>query len=546
MKWQSKEQLTNLLCSLIEIPSITGTDGEIEIVQYMHHLLSEYEYFQANPTHLALQPLKDGRQLLTAFVRKNPSVKDTIILLGHVDVVDVEDYGSFVNLAFHPKQLTETFKRDPHLLPKEVQEDLQKGDWLFGRGSMDMKAGITLNLSLLEAAIHGEFDGNVLLVAVPDEEANSSGMLEVLPVLKRFEQQFNINYITCLQTEPVFRKFPGEENLYMYTGSIGKLLPGFYCYGKETHVGEPFAGVNANVMISYLNQELELHEDFIEKVAEETTPPPISLMNRDLKEEYSVQTPISAIAMYNLLYMKQGIKEITDKLVQAAKRATTHIEEHYQQKAAIYSAHSGIEYDANVRVNILLYEELYEKAVERVGEQEVLRRQNLLISNRNHGDRDFSTILVQDLANLCKDLAPMIVLFYSPPFYPAVSSNNHPLIQQVTNDIQHYVKEDMHLHLQKVQFFPGLSDLSFIGPKTSTEGIDLLQQNMPLDEKGYILRDVDNPITVPILNIGPYGKDAHQWTERLELTYSFETLPTILRRTIHAIFSYGKNDKNEN
>lgn len=543
MKWQSKEQLTNLLCSLVEIPSVTGSEGEIEIVQFIHHLLLDFPYFHKHPDHLSLQPLEDGRQFLAAFVEGKSKRKETIVLLGHIDVVDIEDYGSLMNLAFHPKQLTEALKRNISELPKEVQEDLQEGDYLFGRGTMDMKAGIALHLSMLERAIHKQFSGNVLFLAVPDEESNSKGMLAALSLLKEWQKKFNLHYISCLQTEPIFRKYPGEENLYFYTGSIGKLLPGFYCYGKETHVGEPFAGVNANVMISYLNQELELHEDFMEKVGTEVTPPPISLMNRDLKEEYSVQTPLSAIAMYNILYMKQSLKEITEKLMLAAKRAKAHIESHYEQKAMFYAEKTGERYEPNVTVNILMYDELYKEAVKRMGKEEVERRIRLLMTNRNEGDRDFSTSLVQDLASLCKDLAPMIVLFFSPPYYPAVSSEDDAIITDVTKQIQEEVRLQFNLELEKVQFFPGLSDLSFIGKRTSNESLHLLKQNMPIHGKGYLLDAVEEAVAMPIVNIGPLGKDPHQWTERLELTYSFETLPNILHKTIDYLFLNGKNDK---
>lgn len=43
-------------------------------------------------------------------------------------------------------------------------------------------------------------------------------------------------------------------------------------------------------------------------------------------------------------------------------------------------------------------------------------------------------------------------------------------------------------------------------------------------------------ITMPIINVGPLGRDPHQWTERLELTYSFEKLPKIAAETIHQLF----------
>lgn len=64
----------------------------------------------------------------------------------------------------------------------------------------------------------------------------------------------------------MFEKFPGDQRQYFYTGSIGKVLAGFFCKGIETHVGEPFSGLNANLMVSEINRLLELNADYCEKV----------------------------------------------------------------------------------------------------------------------------------------------------------------------------------------------------------------------------------------------------------------------------------------
>ncbi|MFC7060535.1 M20/M25/M40 family metallo-hydrolase [Halobacillus seohaensis] len=534
-KWQTKKQLTDLLCSLVDYPSITGTKAEIAIFEYLYYILNDQEYYQNHPDHLKLHPLDDGRQFLSALVKKDEA-KETIVLIAHADVVSVQDYGSWENLAFYPKELTEELHKNKHILPPEAARDLESGDWLFGRGTMDMKAGLTVHLSILEKAMNGEFEGNLLLIAVPDEEANSEGMLAALPVLDKLKRQENLHYKTAVNGEPMFSKYPGDSSYYVYTGSIGKALPGFLCYGKETHAGEPFGGLNANLMISYLAKELELNEAFIEEVDGDRTPPPISLMQRDLKEEYSVQTPQAAVTMYNVLYMKQSINELNEKLMNAAERAKKKVIDHYYKQASFYlQGDQKSIFDPTIHV--FTYEQLYKEAVSRFGEAEVERRQNLLIKKRNQGDRDFSTTLVKDLAALCKDITPMIVLFYSPPYYPSVSSHHDPLIQRASQYAMDYARKNFGVMIQTQEYFPGLSDLSFIGPVSTASSIEELVQQMPIQGKGFNLpSNLMESITMPIINIGPLGKDPHQWTERLELTYSFEKLPELLTETIHYLF----------
>ncbi|HLS08561.1 M20/M25/M40 family metallo-hydrolase [Lentibacillus sp.] len=533
--WQTKEQLTELLTSLVNHQSITGSNAEIALVEYLHHLLVQKTYFMENPDHLKVHPLEDGRRLLTALVKGNDS-PETVILLSHFDVVGVEDYGSLKNLAFYPEELTKEMACIKEQLPEAVQADISSGDWLFGRGTMDMKAGLTLHLSIMEKAMDGEFAGNILLLSVPDEEVNSQGMMTALPVLEQLIKEENLTYNACLNGEPMFSKYPGDDHYYVYTGSIGKVLPGFYCYGKESHVGEPFAGVNPNLMTSFLSQQLELNEAFIEKVDDEVTPPPVSLMQRDLKEAYSVQTPNAAVSMYNVLYLKQSFNEINDKLLAGAKAAGRNIERYVQQKSDHFASVAQDFTMPDFHVNVMMYEDLYTEAVKRHGEEEVMRRQNLLVSQRDQGDRDFSTILVQELAAMCKDLAPMIVLFYSPPFYPAVSSFDDPYIKNVMEKVKSFTQTHYQLDLTVAEFFTGLSDLSFVGHVSAKSNLQQLTTNMPLQHNGFSFpEDVMEQLTMPVLNIGPLGKDPHQWTERLELTYSFDYLPSILTEAIHRL-----------
>lgn len=534
--WQTKEELTDLLCSLVNHQSITGSNAEIALAEYLHHLLAQKRYFQTNPSYLNLHPLDDGRHLLSALVKGKSNSENTVVLLSHFDVVGVEDYGSLENLAFHPRELTKEINKIKADLPKAVQDDITSGEWLFGRGSMDMKAGLSIHLSMVEKAMDGEFDGNILLLTVPDEEVNSKGMLTALPVLKQIKEEENLTFCACLNGEPMFSKYPGDSNYYVYTGSIGKILPGFYCYGKESHVGEPFAGINPNLITSFLSQQLELNESFIEQIDDEVSPPPISLMQRDLKESYSVQTPHAAIAMFNVLYLKRSFNELNIKLLAAAKQAAKDTEKYVQQKATLFSKVAADFTMPTPKVNVFMYEELYAEAVKRYGKEEITRRQNLLVSQREEGDRDFSTLLVQDLASLCKELTPMIVLFYSPPFYPAVSSHNDTKIIDVMNYIKKYTSTNYSIDLTVSEFFTGLSDLSFVGPISSNSKLKQLTTHMPLQNNGFIFpEDMMEQLTMPILNIGPLGKDPHQWTERLELEYSFNYLPAIITEAIHRL-----------
>ena len=73
------------------------------------------------------------------------------------------------------------------------------------------------------------------------------------------------------------------------------------------------------------------------------------------------------------------------------------------------------------------------------------------------------------------------MLFYSPPFYPSVSSTNDLHIQTTLKKIQREAKEIYGIEVEEVKYFPGLSDLSYL--QLENQDIDDYTANMPLYQK---------------------------------------------------------------
>ncbi len=81
-------------------------------------------------------------------VEAEPKTNRTIILTGHIDVVDTKEARSLEEVMFDPEEYTKRIKELD--LPEEAAKDLESGDYLFGRGGvMDMKAGIAIQMALL-------------------------------------------------------------------------------------------------------------------------------------------------------------------------------------------------------------------------------------------------------------------------------------------------------------------------------------------------------------------------------------------------------------
>lgn len=542
-KWQTKEQLVDLLCNLVNIPSVTGSAAEKDLPGYVVDQLRSLPYYQANPDHVRANPTEDGRHFVTALVKKE-GVRDTIILVSHFDVVDIEDYGAWMPHAFDPKTLTPLFLQNQDDMPADVRQDIRTGNWLFGRGTMDMKCGLTLHMAMIEQAIAGEFDGNILLLTVPDEEVNSVGMRAAIPALLKIAEEFDLSYTTVLNSEPMFTRYPGDTNTYLYTGSIGKVLPGFLCYGKETHVGEPFAGLNGNYMASQITCELELNTSFCEVVDGEASPPPTNLIQKDLKKEYSVQIPHRAVTLFNLFLLEKQMEDVVEPLLDAARNVAERIKQNYITHASQFANFAPFS-PRDLSISVMTYEELYAYAKKTHGEDKLRQLEADVIANRgDKDDRDTTIELVDQLAILCKELSPMMILFFAPPFYPAVSSRNHPIIQQTMEEMKTYARDQHQVNLVKQNYFGGISDLSYVGLQYPAASMQPLVANMPLWDNGYSipLQELE-AFDVPVMNLGPVGRDAHQWTERLDVDYAFDTLKDMLPRCIQSLLRNGKTSK---
>ncbi|MCH5585456.1 M20/M25/M40 family metallo-hydrolase [Shimazuella sp. AN120528] len=537
-KWQTKNQLIDLLCDLVAIPSVTGTEAEIVFPKYVHQQLNSLSYFQQHPDHLRLYPTGDGREFLIAMVKSKRDIQKAVILVSHFDVVDVEDYGLWKESAFDAKHLTQMFYDEKESLPEDIQNEMNASEMLFGRGTMDMKCGLAIHMSMIEQAIEGKFDGNLILLTVPDEEVNSVGMRAAVPALLELAQTYQLEYKAVLNSESMFTRFPGDQNKYIYTGTIGKVLPGFLCYGDETHVGEPFLGLNANFMASQLTCELELNTDFCEVVEGEASPPPTNLIQKGLKRDYSVKIPHRAVTLFNLFILEKKMDEIVHSLLESAQKVAVDIKRNYEKHAKSY-----VQYEPytpqTVEIRTLTYQDLLYYAVEHHGLEQVQQIEKRVMNQKDqeNDERELTIELVDQLAILCKELAPMIVLFFAPPYYPAICSRDNSLIKQVTSEMITYAREKHDISLQKINYFGGISDLSYVGLQYPINSIQSFVNNMPLWEKGYSvpLKELEQ-FNVPVINLGSVGKDAHQRTERLNVTYTVEILtdllPTCIRKLL--------------
>ncbi len=534
--YEDVRQYTKLLTS---INSVSPGKGEYQVseavLMLLHEDMEERAYTQVGFDSIENDPYE--RQNVYAFLKgKSPA---TIVLMGHIDTVGIQDYGELEADACNPIALWE--KRH-QLGPTLAGTDLN--DWMFGRGAVDMKSGVAVNIALMHYFAHyaPDIPLSVLFLATPDEENESAGVLQAVHLLTHLREQYHLNYIGVINTDCTTAQYAGDPHRYIYTGTVGKLLPSFLCIGRESHVGTPFHGFDANLLAAELIHDLSMNDELCDVVDGQITAPPVTLRATDLKTHYNTQLPLTAYFYLNVLTFTTTPEMLLERLRHYSESSLTQALARIDKTEAHWRTIGGVqEQNAQPRTGVVLtYAELYREMVQRLGEQQVARE--LSTEWERHpatlDTRERSLHLVHKLWTLSGRQGPAVVLYYSPPYYPHVSATPGPLQDALTEVIATHPE----IPLVQQQYFPYLSDLSYLRLDANVDS-SVLKANMPIwkeptaqGTRGYYLPfQAIEKLNIPVVNFGVYGQGAHQRNEAVLMSYSFGTLPELICETIERL-----------
>jgi len=559
---------------LVSVPSISpNVEGENACAWAIAESLTAGTGLQPE-----LWPTGDGRHNVACLLKgEHPQASgNTVILLCHYDTVGVEEYRTLDParsgaLAFNPAAARDAlqafFGHDPrHPVVRDLQTRWQADwAWLAGRGSLDMKSGVAAHLAVLRQLWQerAALKGNVLLLATPDEETESVGVLSALRQLLSLRAAQNLNYLAVINSDYTAPRSDDDSERYLYTGAVGKLLPSFYVLGDPTHVGEPFRGVDAAQVAAELVRRINLNVDLSDAwtralgLEPEVAVPPMTLRLRDLKETYNVQTSAEAVVYVNWLTYSLSPAAALSKMLAVAQQALSAV---LSERAAQFVRYKGQQpTPLNFAPTVLSFAELCRMAWAQLGlaeaeAQEAWLRQEVEIlrttfSEMDADAREISWRIVARLAQQVGLRRPAIVVFFAPPFYPHSQPHDNAATHALMN-VLHRMKDTPSGPLaQKFQqamrqfpnptltlrgFYPYIADHSYLQLDETVRGqIGALVGNMPLFGRGYTLDfEAMAQLDCPVVNIGPWGKDAHGLAERVHMPYSFEVVPQLIYETV--------------
>ena len=540
-------EMESLTKSLVRIRSVNGTAGEREVAEFILRWLRSFPYFTVYPERAFAQEIPGdalGRENVFAYVHGTKAAKDgtsrkAIVWHGHIDTVGTEDFGALEPWAHDPDALLEKLLASD--LPDAVRKDLATGDWMPGRGACDMKSGDAVFLVLLTyLSEHTDaFSGTIVLSLNCVEENEHTGILQGLDVLEELKKREELDYLFAINNDYICPLYDGDPVRHLYTGAVGKLLPCVYIHGCETHVGQCFEGFDASVAAAEVVRRLNYNTELCDGYRGAYTLPPSVLKLADLKTSYNVQTAQEAWAYFNYFVHAASVTDILEKLQAIVADAMRTVAMRIDDEAAHYAelAHQPLT-KSNFQPEILSYEELVaavrEKRAELDDELAAMARK---LRAEGRDLREISLTLVRHLVRELHPARPLAVVFFSAPYCPA-----NTLRQDVSEEQALYVKieqlaqaigEATGEQFDLQPFFPSLSDSSYLKIDDTPASVAALYRNLP---GGKTISPVPTErirsLSIPAIDFGCYGKDAHKWTERMYKPYTFHVLPQLILKAV--------------
>lgn len=554
-----QEEIKKILYGYIKAESFTYSKKEKDAEAFFLNYFAKQPYWKEHPEYFGAYPiLDDPFQRAASFAMVKGTGSDTMVFVHHNDVVTVEDFKLLRPLAFSPEELEWELKKLRSSFSQETRQDLDSKNYLFGRGVCDMKGGGAIQMALLarygellrgeaaaQRATEDRFSGNLVVLAVPDEENLSAGMRSAVVLLAELQEKYGLDYKLMVNSEPHQRKDP-EKGVFSL-GSVGKLMPFLYVRGSLAHVGKVFEGFNPLNLMSGIVRKTELNMELSDVVGQEAAPPPTWLFCRDRKIKYDVSMPLSATGCFSILTLNQTPGSILQKVRGICEETFDEIVEEMNENYARFLKSTGQpEKRLPWQTKVVDFAELHNEAYETHGEpfkrgyEEELRKLNEKLRNDEMTLLACNFALVDYVYNYIDDLAPRVVFGLIPPYYPNVAnlflSGLSDVISNIAGILNGYTQEQFGQEYVSEYFYTGISDLSYTSISGSGEITKALSDAMPFFGTLYdIPISTIEKISMPCINIGPWGKDFHKLTERVLKEDLYDRTPKIIQYAIEKI-----------
>jgi arginine utilization protein RocB len=515
-------------------PSVTGSPEEAAFCERLRAHLADTPYFRRHPDRLFTVDSHGEPMTRTVVALARGSGRRTVVLAGHFDTVSIANYGALGALACDPEPLTQALMaelrgRRRNRAEEKALADFESGDFIAGRGLLDMKSGLAAGIAALERFVAMEApQGNILFVATPDEENRSRGMRSLRAALPAITRRFDLDIVAGINLDASSCEYDGEEGRAVYLGSIGKFAPFAFVIGRPTHAGYPFDGTSASRIGAEIVRAMDTVPELSDEAFGERAPPPVCLEARDVRDGYEVTTPDRVWLSFNWLTHRRRAADILDDfraIVAGALHTALETQDahHARFRGGPVAKTHGV---------VLTYAELIARLKRRGGD--ALARLEALDRSLSGGNDPLkvSREIVAAAAAEAGIEGPAVIIGFGSLHYPLVHLDQAGNIgHTMQSRLQSVMPDTAKRHGTSIKFkqiFAGISDMSFFGHRPDASETGILAANTP----SAAFTDVapEGLLSFPTVNIGPWGRDYHQKWERVHAPYTFGVLPDLVFR----------------
>jgi arginine utilization protein RocB len=136
----------------------------------------------------------------------------------------------------------------------------------------------------------------------------------------------------------------------------------------------------------------------------------------------------------------------------------------------------------------------------------------------------------------------MVVIALCPPYYPPVHNDDFgdrsATVQKLVDHLTRFADNHWQEKYTVTNYMMGITDLSYTALQNGENILPSIGPNMPLWEKSYDIPFSEmQALSIPVINIGPWGKDLHKFTERVYKTDLYERTPALLKCALDYVLS---------
>jgi arginine utilization protein RocB len=409
---------------------------------------------------------------------------------------------------------------------------------------LDMKSGLAAGIAVLERfASNPGRQGNLILLATPDEERESRGMRSLRDDLPGLVQENGLEIEAAINMDVTSDQGDGSEGRAIYEGSIGKLLPFAFVIGQSSHAAYPFEGISAQMIGAGIVQAIEGNVNLADTGSGDVSPPPICLEARDLRQGYEVTTPERSCLSFNWLYHSGSPADRFELFCNEVHGALDRAIEQFGHQAKAFAAKTGTAPGAALAtprvITVAELKALVLKTSKLQDEFSAVEQGLASIDNPLTVSRACTEWLV-DAAQI---KGPAVVVGFSGLHYPPCrldrSNSRDAQLVRAIEIAKNRLAGDSGMSVRWRPHFQGISDMSFLG-QPQQEGSHIISENTPATR--LVDKPNGQPLAFPVVNIGPWGRELHQRLERVYAPYAFESLPRLLAEIAHEFLGGSDND----